>query len=574
MKHIVLALSALINLLLVVDVFAQPIDLELAQTAVNGEYVQVMQEQDQRLLLSEALTAYQQGRFSAVENSVLNFGIAARPVWLFFTVKNSSATSQTRRLIVKTPWLDKISLYFLHNDQLQAEYQAGDTLPYDQRAIKSRYFEFDHAYMPSLTTVMIRVETPDPMVLPIYLNNTDSVVADNTAETYLYGFVYGVLFALSVYNLILFFSLKSSRYLYYTLYLTAFLIMNITYSGHGYQWLWPSSPRLQTWFNPLFMVLYSFVGLVFTSVFLQTKHFLPKLHGVLVKLCLFIAIAFIVSVLLGSQVGALLIAFMFALSFPLVMVLLGGLSLFYGNQAAKYFLVASVTHSIMVIITAMTVWGLIPYTSIGFHSLELGMTIDAILLSIALADQLRLINEKKLYAEQLAMTDHLTGLYNRRAFYQLVNPMWNTGMRKSHDICVLLLDVDQFKDINDRYGHAQGDEILVKLSIALRESARAGDVVARWGGEEFIIFLPETNHNEAYSIAERMRKNISGIELKNNSDKIKISVSIGLAHNDRETVSVDQLIEVSDKYLYAAKAAGRNRVCAPFNCELNNIGES
>jgi diguanylate cyclase (GGDEF)-like protein len=278
--------------------------------------------------------------------------------------------------------------------------------------------------------------------------------------------------------------------------------------------------------------------------------------------CAVVAIALLLSIISGSQLGALLVAFTFVLVFSFVMVLLGGLSLYHGNRSAKYFLVASITHVSMSSVTAMTVWGLIPYTTLGYRAIEIAMVIDAILLSIALADQLRIINESKLEAERLAMTDHLTGINNRRAFYERVNPQWNTGQRKQRDMSIILMDIDYFKSINDNYGHPAGDKVLIHLAHTLVDNVRAGDIVARWSGDEFILFLPETSLDEATEIAERFREVIEQSVIETDKGNIRFTSSMGIAHNVIMDISLDDLIKLADMNLYKAKQQGRNQVFA------------
>lgn len=561
MQRIVVLLIALVSLVFSLETVAKPVDLVDTRVEVNGEYVQVLQENEKSLDLTAVLLALKKNKFQFIKSGFLNFGIGTRPVWLHINVNNRTAAPIQRRLSIKTAWLDHLSVYYLHNGELVKEVKAGDALPFDNRKIKSRYFDFDHDFTSGFTELLIRVETPDPMALPIFLYDIEVAHTESLLESYIYAFVYGILFALSVYNLILFFCLKSIRYLFYTFYLIAFLLMNLAYTGHGYQWLWPGSAQWQLWSNPILMVLFALSGLLFASSFLNTRVFLSRQHRWVVIACSITAVLILFSFIFNSPVSALLVAFVVAIMYGLTIVLLGTLSLCSGNRSAKFFLIASVTHVCTAIITAMTVWGIIPYTVIGFHAIEYGMAIDAILLSLALSDQLRIINEAKLNAERLAMTDHLTGINNRRAFYELVKPIWNTCLRKQRDMSVLIMDIDNFKVINDKFGHSEGDKALKILSRALYDSARSGDIIARWGGEEFILFLPETNLEAAADIAERLREIIETTDIQLDSTIINLTVSIGVAHNKATKITIDELVTIADTFLYKAKDSGRNRVC-------------
>jgi diguanylate cyclase (GGDEF)-like protein len=188
------------------------------------------------------------------------------------------------------------------------------------------------------------------------------------------------------------------------------------------------------------------------------------------------------------------------------------------------------------------------------------MAVDATLLALALADQFRIGQEERLRAEQLAHVDPLTGINNRRAFAKLVAPIWSTGQRHHRDMSVMLLDIDRFKAVNDTHGHAVGDKALMQLADLLRRRMRSGDVVARWGGEEFIVFLPETTLAVARLIAERLRTEIAAMQIEGAGARFSLTATFGVAHNDDPKATLENLISVADRHLYQGKELGRNRV--------------
>ncbi|RLA40859.1 MAG: GGDEF domain-containing protein [Gammaproteobacteria bacterium] len=523
------------------------------------------------LNLSEANALYQSGAFADTKLP-LSLGIGSRPVWVRFDFSHVKKAALSKRLSVHTSWLDKLDVYFLHDGQLARTYHVGDSLAYSQRPRPSRYFTFDHDFSPGISTVLIRVETPDPMLLPIYLQDIKRAGAAETFENYSYGFVYGGMFALLAYNLMIFFSLRNSRYLYYSLYISAFLAVNIAYTGHGFMWFWSDYPHWQAWSNPVLMMCFSLAGLLFATHFLDTKEALPKLHRVVVLIGAGFLCAELIAIGVGSRVSALLLSFSLVFVFSGLMVLLGAVAFVKGNQSAKYFLIGSITHVTASSITAMAVWGLMPYSTLAYRAVEFGMMADAILLAMALADKFRIVQEEKLLAEILSKLDPLTSINNRRAFYELVNPAWDVGLRKGRSMSAILLDVDRFKGINDRFGHAQGDEILVRIADVLSTEIRSGDILARWGGEEFVIFLPETPCDTALAIAERLREKVAVMPLPDPLQRLVLTVSLGVAENDQGNKSLDELISAADKYLYQAKDAGRNQVCSGLLSEvsLNN----
>jgi diguanylate cyclase (GGDEF) domain len=161
--------------------------------------------------------------------------------------------------------------------------------------------------------------------------------------------------------------------------------------------------------------------------------------------------------------------------------------------------------------------------------------------------------------EQLATTDSLTNLYNRRYILEKINDEVLRFNRTGKIFSFLLCDIDHFKRINDAYGHDFGDYCLKEISERMLGQVRDHDVVSRWGGEEFLIFLPETAAENARSIGERIRTEIQGSGIKYNETGIKLSVTIGISEYS-SSFGVNDSIKLADIALYQGKTSGRNKV--------------
>lgn len=160
----------------------------------------------------------------------------------------------------------------------------------------------------------------------------------------------------------------------------------------------------------------------------------------------------------------------------------------------------------------------------------------------------------------LASYDDLTGLYNRREFYKNVEEINFYALRHKQHSAALIIDIDYFKKINDHYGHAAGDIVLAEFGRSLLNLSRAGDIAGRLGGEEFGLFLPNTNLGQAEAISQRLLKEISESEIASRELAIKYTISIGVAVNTPNAPSsIDVLFKNADQALYAAKANGRNQ---------------
>jgi len=164
--------------------------------------------------------------------------------------------------------------------------------------------------------------------------------------------------------------------------------------------------------------------------------------------------------------------------------------------------------------------------------------------------------------EELATIDSMTGLYNRRHFWTLATAEWSRFQRYYRPLSVLMIDVDHFKAVNDRYGHAVGDEALVAVADACREGKRSSDIVGRLGGEEFAMLLPETDLDQAKIVAERVRQRVAAGALQAHGVHFNVTVSVGFAAATASMSGFGALLHAADQALYQAKAEGRNRTVA------------
>jgi diguanylate cyclase (GGDEF)-like protein len=153
-----------------------------------------------------------------------------------------------------------------------------------------------------------------------------------------------------------------------------------------------------------------------------------------------------------------------------------------------------------------------------------------------------------------AQTDMLTGAANRRGLMRQLAEIHQRAQHGGHGYVVLMVDIDHFKSINDAHGHAQGDQVLKRVAQSLRDGLRVGDVVARWGGEEFCVLLPRIRLAEAHALAERVAVQIAATGLP------RVTVSIGVAEAQARAEDAESVVRRADAALYEAKEAGRNRV--------------
>ena len=187
---------------------------------------------------------------------------------------------------------------------------------------------------------------------------------------------------------------------------------------------------------------------------------------------------------------------------------------------------------------------------------------------VAVVETLRDVTDEKraqLALEQLATRDGLTGLANRRCFDDTLQAEWQRALRQQQPLSLLMVDVDNFKQYNDAYGHLGGDECLQRIANAVSSEMRANDLVARYGGEEFAVILPNQSLKGAAIVAERIRCRVEQLHLPNlGSQQHVVTVSIGAATAlAAAETDPSQLVATADSALYRAKHMGRNRISLP-----------
>ncbi|MBB3351171.1 PleD family two-component system response regulator [Rhizobium lentis] len=165
---------------------------------------------------------------------------------------------------------------------------------------------------------------------------------------------------------------------------------------------------------------------------------------------------------------------------------------------------------------------------------------------------------------ELAVTDPLTGLYNRRYLDNHLNVLFNRSMARGRPLSVLITDIDRFKQVNDTYGHDGGDEVLREFANRVRSTIRGADLACRYGGEEFVVVMPDTSPEVAAAVAERLRAAVESAPfmLKRSSEALAVTASFGIASRFGAVLTPDQLMKQADLALYQAKNTGRNRVVA------------
>jgi diguanylate cyclase (GGDEF)-like protein len=525
----------------------------------------------------QAYEAFLTDQFVPNHAQRVSFGFTSSEVWAAMSIvvpslTRSASDSNTHSTIVQpgivrvlkidNAWLDTIDVYFFKSGELIRKASIGDTQTIEHRTYNSRMPAIEHHFSPGITEVLIRVAAEDPVTIPVYMGSPAQMEKQSLINAYFYGALYGALIILFVYNVMLFFYLKEPRYILYSFYLLAFSLFNFTYTGHGYWWLWGHIPYVQQWLMPTLMYCYITAGLTFTISYLEAKVYLPRLYALRPALYIGLAVFAIIMLVNGSQAFAVMAQLVFLTTLSVWMLLIGLCAYKNGNVLAKFFVPAIALGTGGATVSSLATWGVIPYSQWAFRAIEIGLLCEMSLLSISLGFNVKQVQDAKVIAETSARIDPLTNLYNRRAFTQLVLPLWELGKRNQQSMAVLLIDLDWFKQINDEFGHDVGDTVLERVAQQIKLRVRSSDLLFRWGGEEFLVFLSNADINEALLLAETLRREVAQMIV---SKSVKVTMSVGVASALATKIDLEGLIKHADEALYKAKKGGRNCVVAvPF----------
>ncbi|MBB5320729.1 diguanylate cyclase [Marinobacter oulmenensis] len=381
----------------------------------------------------------------------------------------------------------------------------------------------------------------------------------------------GVLLALIFYNVLLFFAARRKENVFYSLYLVSGLLwiaLSYGFIANVFEAYGEAVFHLHLTLitMPIFLILFM------TSIF-ETRHQYPTEHRILTVLLAVLVADFIYGIFdiqgalePASSLAAVIMFFTMSVA----------ISLFRkGNPFAGYFIVG---HSFFLLFNAIAVLyykGLIGFSYVASHGVGIGITLEALMLAFIIAHRIRILERIKASQAELrrqATTDPLTRLYNRRYFMDEAEHLRSLALQDRVRLCVLAIDADRFKTINDSHGHQVGDRVLVKLADLLRAQSRTTDLLARLGGEEFVILLPGCEEGEAVVVAEKLRKAVEATDIEADSDvSLRFTISVGVA-SLTHGVALDVLLHRADQALYQAKRSGRNRVSV-YSIEASDDGE-
>ena len=589
----------------------------IAPVAVDGmgresitltPHVEVLEDKDGMLGIDDFRDESVPHRFSAasVKGDALGYGYSASAYWLRFQLSNEGTTDSDRILEIAYALLAEVDVYAGFPDGIQ-HWRGGYATGF-QTSEPGRFMAF-RMRVPAgeKVWVYLRVKTPNSMNLPLRLWTPQGYQAHAVQDVALQATYFGMVVVIVVYNFLLLLSLRDVNYFLYLIFAVNVALALANFSGIGPSYLWGEAPHWTKVGVNVPGALASVAMLLLTQHMLETRHRSTLMHAALWGLI--VANAVLGMLLLGwfERFNPLFVTVSMMTS---VVILIAGLqAAWQGQRGAYFFVVAFASLFLANILTHLRNFGILPTNLLTRDGIQIGSIIEMLLLSLALAERFNVTRKEKILAqrkaieaqealvrglkesertleakvkertelleisnqklEALTLTDPLTGVANRRHFEKVFHEECRRAVRMGQPLVVGMVDVDWFKNYNDRYGHTAGDACLRKVATAMKQCLRRpGDFLARYGGEEFVFITPATEVAKGLKQASLLIERVSALGIDHEASPLgHVTVSIGIVctmPGDR----FEELVDMADVALYHAKSEGRNRVglaeVAPF----------
>jgi two-component system, sensor histidine kinase LadS len=526
--------------------------LDLAQPhEAIGQSVDRFEDPAGLLRLADIL-ALPSTSFVPVGQPVASHTFTHSTFWYRFAVENRQAVAVSRIIWFAQAWLDTVNVAVVSPHGETSWTLGGNGQPFARRAIAYPLLNDRLSFEPGRSLVYVQVKTPDPFVVSINLMDEPGFLRAQVIDAALIGLVYGAIFSMLLYNLLLFIGIREPYQLFYVFYLGTFLLMNAAYNNYTFPLLFADAPQGQDWMQSGAIFLFLYCGLLFARSFLDLQQSHPRLYRLTTALLYGVVALALVTPWWGYRVHVELSIILSSL-ISFYAFAIGLYTWLQGNRSARFFLLGSMSGLVGTMVTAFTVMAFLPFHYITYKALDFGLMVDGILMSLALADRLKLAREEQLRAELDSKTDSLTGLSNRRAYQEIGSREEQRLKRHSGGLAAIVLDINQFKQINDTHGHACGDLVLQQVATLIRRYIRTGDHVFRMGGDEFLLLLPDTDEALARVLADRLRRAVATHPVTNQGQDLHISVSVGVGQYCTGEPSLDGLLKRTDDAMYRDK---------------------
>ena len=535
------------------------------------------------------------GEFMPLPEEGPTFGFQSDTYWFHASIVNQNQEEKRWLLVQRYALSDHVDLYLRYPDGRIVHQASGDQLPFSSRAVQYRQPNFMLTLPPGKRVdMLVQVRSQSSMQVPLTLYTPTAFAQLERDAQFGIGIYYGILLALLVYNLVLWLWLRDATYFWYLFHVGGFGMVLFCLNGLAFQYLWPNSTQLQDWSIPVSICLAQMAMQQFARHFLELRRRSPIANRICLALISFFIVLGVASLFLPYRTTTPIAS---AAVFPSVIFIawMAIVAMRRGFAPARLFALAWALFLVGTAAFAAVAFGLLPKTFYTEYGVQIGSALEMLLLSVALGyrfaslrnenqrivtdtnEQLERnviartaelrttmakLREANMQLREYSQRDPLTGMYNRRHFRSAFEKELKHALEQKQSLALLIADLDNFKQVNDTYGHLVGDDCLRWVADTFDKAlAKGGGVVARFGGEEFVAVLPGLDTQAALQAAESVRMKILNGTVQSGKASVRLSISIGV-HTvvPERLLTPEEVLRIADEALYRAKHDGRNCV--------------
>lgn len=543
----------------------------------------------------------QQGRFKPLPAGNPSFGFQRGAFWFHARVVNHDPSEPRWLLVQQYALSDSIDVHTRDALGRRSHQSGGDSVPFNERSIRYRHPNF-WLTLPrdEPVDILVRVQSQSSMQVPLTLYTPTAFAEMSRDAQMAIGIYYGILLALLVYNLVLWLILRDASYFWYVFHIAAFGLVLFTLFGLGFEYLWPNHAWLADKSVPLSICLAQAGMQQFARIFLGLGTRWRLGDRVTLAMIAFYVLLGLAALQLPYRMVTPIASASVFISIAWIVVA-SVVVMRRGYKPARLFLLAWAMFLLGTGMFTAIAFDLLPKNFITEYGVQIGSALEMLLLSVALGyryaslrnENERIVRDAKEQLEhkveqrtvelrnalgqlgdaharlrESSQRDGLTGVHTRSHFHEGFEALLAHARSHRQPLSLLMIDLDYFKQVNDRHGHLTGDECLRWAARVIGQQLRPHDaLLARFGGEEFIVALPGLDMDGAAAVADTLRRNLRDAPCVSNDIEVRITASFGVHEIDPQAAgsSIDEALLRADEALYRAKADGRDCVRTSAN---------